>query len=94
MKFVLIETTPIGVVLLIIIFTVKLHFALKEKYGIENQRIGENSLPTLIFRTIKIQDSMQKSEKMFSFGSSSNNLRFDCDFDGLNKALTFGEKGV
>ena len=29
---------------------------------------------------------------MFTFGSSSNNLRFDCEFDGISEAHTYGEK--
>ena len=37
---------------------------------------------------------MQKSAKTFSFGSTSNNLGLDSDFDGTTEAHTSGEKEV
>ena len=72
----------------------KFNFAEKENYGVEYQRISENSLPTWIFRTIKTQASMQKSDKMFSFGSSSNKLGLDCDFDGINEAILMEKRNL
>ena len=76
-KICLIETPPLGVVLLINILTEKPNFVVKKNYGVEYQRIGEKSLPTWISRTINIRASMQKSEKMFTLGSFSNKLGFN-----------------
>ena len=89
-----IETAPIHVVLLNNILTEKFNFAVMDYYAVEYQRIRKNSRPTWYFPTIKIQACMQKSVKMFTFGSSSINLRFDCDFERINETHTYGEKGV
>ena len=80
--------------LLINILKGKLIFAVKEIYGIEYQRIGENSLRTWNFRSLNFEFSMQKTEKIFSFASSSKFLGFDCDFDENNEAHTYEEKRV
>ena len=64
-----------------IILTEEFIFAVKKNNGVEYQRIGKNCFPTWNFRTMKIQAFMQKSENIFSFGSSSRVLSFDCDFD-------------
>ena len=93
-KICLIETPPIGVVLLINILTEKPNFAVKEIFGVEFQRREEKSLPTWISRIINIQASMQKSEKKFTFESFSNKLGFDQDFDRIKELHTFGNKGV
>ena len=76
-KICLIESPPIDVMLLINILTEKPNFAVKENYGVEYQRIREKSLRTWISRTINIQASMQKSEKIFTLGLFSNKLGFD-----------------
>ena len=67
MKSASIETATIGVVLLINILTEKLNFGVKKTYGVKYHRIGENSLPNWIFRTIKIQACMQNFRKNVFF---------------------------
>ena len=64
-KSVSIETAPVDIMLLVRFLTEKLNFAVKENYGIEYQRVGDNSLRTWNFRSINIEASMQKSEKFF-----------------------------
>ena len=60
-----IETAPVDEVLLIKFLTEKLSLAVKQGYGIEYHRIGEDMFPTWILRTYKIQASMQKLKKKF-----------------------------
>ena len=62
-KSISIENAPLDVVLLINFLTEKLSFAVKQNCGVDYQRIGENSFPNWTFRSIRIQASMQKSEK-------------------------------
>ena len=88
------ETAPIDEILLKNILTGKLNIVVQENYGVEYHRIGEDSLPTWSFGPSGFKLLCKNQKKMFSIGSSLKVSSFDCDFDEINQAHTYGEKGV